>query len=93
MSTKLSGGEEQRVAIRPDRVKRPPVILADEPTAPLGGERALTAIRILNEMARQFEIAIIVVTHDEEIIPMFKRIYLIRDGVTHEEIDEGRAFN
>ena len=31
-------------------------------------------------------------THDEKIIPTFKRIYHIRDGVTHEEVGEGRAF-
>lgn len=61
------------------------VILADEPTAPLDSERALAVIRILNQMARQYETAIIVVTHDEKIIPTFKRIYHIRDGRTHEE--------
>jgi putative ABC transport system ATP-binding protein len=43
-------------------------------------------------MARQFETAIIVVTHDEKIIPTFKRIYHIRDGVTYEEAGEGRGF-
>lgn len=49
-------------------------------------------IRILNQMARQYETAIIVVTHDEKIIPTFKRIYHIRDGRTVEEAGEGRAF-
>ncbi len=64
---------------------RPPVILADEPTAPLDSERALGVIGILNDMAGHFETAIIVVTHDEKIIPTFRRIYQIRDGKTHEE--------
>ena len=41
---------------------------------------------------REFDTAIIVVTHDEKIIPTFKRIYHIRDGVTHEEAGEGRGF-
>ena len=86
MPAQLSGGEQQRVAIARGLVNRPPVILADEPTAPLDSERAMVVIRILNEMARQFETAIIVVTHDEKIIPTFKRIYHIRDGVTHEEV-------
>lgn len=90
--TQLSGGEQQRVAIARGLVNRPPVILADEPTAPLDSERAMAVIRILNDMARQFETAIIVVTHDEKIIPTFKRIYHIRDGVTHEEAGEGRGF-
>ena len=89
----LSGGEQQRVAIARGLVNRPPVILADEPTAPLDSERAMAVIRILNNMARKFETAVIVVTHDEKIIPTFKRIYHIRDGVTHEEVGEGRGFD
>ncbi len=92
MPSQLSGGEQQRVAIARGLVNRPPVILADEPTAPLDSERALAVIRILNDMARKFETAIIVVTHDEKIIPTFKRIYFIRDGVTYEEAGEGRDF-
>lgn len=90
MPSQLSGGEQQRVAIARGLVNRPPVILADEPTAPLDSERALAVIRILNDMAKKFETAIIVVTHDEKIIPTFKRIYNIRDGVTYEEVGEGR---
>jgi putative ABC transport system ATP-binding protein len=92
MPSQLSGGEQQRVSIARALVNRPPVILADEPTAPLDSERALAVIRILNQMARQYETAIIVVTHDEKIIPTFKRIYLIRDGKTQEEVGEGREF-
>ena len=87
----LSGGEQQRVAIARGLVNRPPVILADEPTAPLDSERALAVVRILGQMARQYQTAIIVVTHDEKIIPTFQRIYHIRDGVTHEEAGEGRS--
>ena len=90
MPSQLSGGEQQRVAIARGLVNRPPVILADEPTAPLDSERAQAVIRILNDMARKFETAVIVVTHDEKIIPTFKRIYHIRDGVTYEEEGEGR---
>ena len=92
MPSQLSGGEQQRVAIAQGLVNRPPVILADEPTAPLDSERAMAVIRILNKMARTFETAIIVVTHDEKIIPTFKRIYYIGDGVTHEEAGEGLSF-
>ena len=83
--SQLSGGEQQRVAIARALANQPPVILADEPTAPLDSERALRVVRILNDMAQQFRTAIIVVTHDEKIIPTFKRIYLIRDGKTFEE--------
>lgn len=88
--SQLSGGEQQRVSIARALANRPPVILADEPTAPLDSERALGVMRILNAMAKQANTAIIVVTHDEKIIPTFKRIYHIRDGETHEEKGERR---
>lgn len=93
MPSQLSGGEQQRVAIARALVNRPPVILADEPTAPLDSQRALSVVRILNQMARQYQTAIIIVTHDEKIIPTFKRIYHIRDGRTYEEASEGRPFD
>lgn len=86
----LSGGEQQRVSIARALANHPPVILADEPTAPLDSERALNVVRILNQMAEQYQTAIIVVTHDEKIIPTFKRIYHIRDGRTYEEAGEGK---
>lgn len=89
--SQLSGGEQQRVAIARALANQPPVILADEPTAPLDSERALSVVRILNQMAQQFKTAIIVVTHDEKIIPTFKRIYHIRDGKTFEE--KGQALS
>ena len=86
----LSGGEQQRVSIARALANQPPVVLADEPTAPLDSERALGVMRILNRMAAQHQTAIIVVTHDEKILPTFKRIYHIRDGRTIEEAGEGR---
>jgi putative ABC transport system ATP-binding protein len=86
----LSGGEQQRVSIARALANHPPVILADEPTAPLDSERALNVVRMLKQMAQQYQTAIIVVTHDEKIIPTFKRIYHIRDGRTYEEAGEGR---
>ena len=89
--SQLSGGEQQRVAIARALANQPPVILADEPTAPLDSKRALSVVRILNDMAQQFRTAIIVVTHDEKIIPTFKRIYHIRDGQTFEERGLGAA--
>ncbi|HMZ02146.1 MAG TPA: ATP-binding cassette domain-containing protein, partial [Burkholderiaceae bacterium] len=89
--SELSGGEQQRVSIARALANHPPVVLADEPTAPLDSERALGVVRMLNRMAEQYRSAIIVVTHDEKIIPTFKRLYHIRDGRTVEEAGEGRA--
>ena len=91
LPSELSGGEQQRVSIARALANKPPVILADEPTAPLDSERALAVMRILNQMATQYQTAIIVVTHDEKIIPTFKRLYNIRDGQTIEEAGKGRT--
>lgn len=86
----LSGGEQQRVAIARALANNPPVILADEPTAPLDSHRALIVMKLLHQMAQKARTAIIVVTHDENIIPLFKRLYQLRDGVLHEEQGEGK---
>ena len=89
----LSGGQQQRVAIARALANQPPIILADEPTAPLDSHRALSIMKLLFEIAEQFKTAIIVVTHDENIIPVFKRLYRLRDGILHEEEGEGREID
>ena len=89
MPSELSGGEQQRVSIARALANKPPVVLADEPTAPLDSDRALAVMALLNQMATQYRAAVIVVTHDEKIIPNFRRLYNIRDGRTYEEA--GRA--
>ncbi|SMC33658.1 ABC transporter ATP-binding protein [Sporomusa malonica] len=89
-SYQISGGQAQRVSIARALANNPPVILADEPTAPLDSHRSLAVINLLNGLAKQYGTAIIVVTHDEVIIPTFKRIYRIRDGLVYEEKGEAR---
>lgn len=66
------------------------MLLAGEPTAPLGSERALTVLSRLQQMAEHSKTAIIVVTHDEKIIPTFRRISRMRDGKTVEETLRGK---
>lgn len=92
-SYQLSGGQAQRVSIARALANNPSIILADEPTAPLDGPRSLAVINLLNELAKQYGTAIIVVTHDEVVIPTFKRIYRIRDGLVYEEQGEGRPIS
>ena len=90
--SQLSGGEQQRVAIARAMANQPPFILADEPTAPLDSERSLIVMKLLARLAQQFNTAIMVVTHDDIIIPRFKRLYRLRDGVAHEETGQGLPF-
>ena len=90
--SQLSGGEQQRVAIARAMANQPPFILADEPTAPLDSERSLIVMKLFARLAQQFNTAIMVVTHDDIIIPRFKRLYRLRDGVAHEEAGQGLPF-
>ena len=90
--SQLSGGEQQRVAIARAMANQPPFILADEPTAPLDSERSLIVMKLLARLAQQFNTAIMVVTHDDIIIPRFKPLYRLRDGVAHEEAGQGLPF-
>jgi len=88
----LSGGEQQRVAIARALANKPPFILADEPTAPLDSDRSLIVMNLLARLAAQYNTAIIVITHDDVIIPRFKRLYRLRDGIATEEQGQGLPF-
>lgn len=76
----LSGGEAQRVAIARALANRPRIILADEPTAALDGERAGIVMDLLRKVAVEQSATVVVVTHDEKIWDRFDRIFTLRDG-------------
>ena len=80
MPAQLSGGEAQRVAIARALANRPRIILADEPTAPLDSERAAIVMDLLRRLAVEQRAAILVVTHDEQIVGRLDRIFRLRDG-------------
>ncbi len=89
MSSQLSGGQNQRVAIARALANNPEIILADEPTAALDGERSVSVIKMLKKIAREQNVAIITVTHDERILPYCDRIMKIQNrGIVFHEIDE-----
>lgn len=84
MPSQLSGGQSQRVAIARSLANNPKIILADEPTAALDGERALSVMQLLRKLAQEQEVAIIIVTHDERMLPLFDRILRVEDGIVKE---------
>ena len=86
MPSQLSGGQSQRVAIARSLANNPKIILADEPTAALDGERALSVMQLLRKLAQEQEVAIVVVTHDERMLPLFDRILRVEDGIVKEAI-------
>jgi putative ABC transport system ATP-binding protein len=79
MSSELSGGQNQRVAIARALANKPQIILADEPTAALDTERSVSVVNMLKQIAIDQDVAIIMVTHDEAMLPFCDRILKIED--------------
>lgn len=84
MPGQLSGGEQQRVAIARALVRQPRVILADEPTGALDLKTGAMVMDLLEEVARESNAALIVITHDRQVAARAETIYEIADGVLHE---------
>lgn len=81
----LSGGQNQRVAIARALYTDSAIILADEPTAALDSERVKVVGRLMKEMAKQYDKAVVVVTHDLRLKDFADRIYQIMDGKMTEQ--------
>ncbi len=77
---KLSGGQKQRVAIARALVARPPLILADEPTAALDKSTGRQIVDLLQALAKRQGSAILMVTHDNRILDIADRIIEMEDG-------------
>lgn len=81
----LSGGEQQRVAIARALLKRPKIVLADEPTGELDSQTGADVFRLLRELRDQHNATVIVVTHDPTFVRPDDRILRMRDGRIVEE--------
>jgi putative ABC transport system ATP-binding protein len=77
----LSGGQKQRVAIARALINEPDIVLADEPTGNLDQDTGRTILEELTRLKRQEEIAIVAVTHDEQLIDYADRVVRLVDGV------------
>jgi putative ABC transport system ATP-binding protein len=77
---RLSGGEQQRVAVARALAGRPQVILADEPTAALDAENGKTVAGLLRTLAKQEGAVVVAVTHDSRLHPFADRIITLQDG-------------
>ncbi len=83
---KLSGGEQQRVAIAIALANHPPLLLADEPTGELDDATAAEILDLFGEVNHRLGTTIVIVTHDPEIAYKVGRVVLIRDGKLSTEI-------
>lgn len=77
---KLSGGQKQRVSIARALVARPPLILADEPTAALDRATGRIVVDLLRQLAKQQGSAVLMVTHDNRILDIADRVVEMDDG-------------
>jgi len=77
--SQLSGGQNQRVAIARALANKPEIILADEPTAALDTQRSVSVLKMLKKIATEQNVAIIMVTHDDEMLPYCDRIMKIEN--------------
>jgi len=77
----LSGGQCQRVSIARALVRKPKIVLADEPTASLDKQSGQEAVSILKQLARESGTTILLVTHDYRILDIADRVVELEDGV------------
>jgi putative ABC transport system ATP-binding protein len=77
---KLSGGESQRVAIARAIVKKPKILLADEPTANLDAENAHSILKTMKKINKELGTTFIFSTHDEKVMKYLNRTIILKDG-------------
>jgi len=76
----LSGGESQRVAIARAMVKRPDLVLADEPTANLDSENSHHILQTMEKLNKELKTTFLFATHDDKVISYLRRIIRLEDG-------------
>lgn len=77
---RMSGGQKQRVAIARALVSEPTLILADEPTASLDKKSGRDVVELMQHLAKQKNVSVVLVTHDNRILDVADRIIHLEDG-------------
>jgi len=83
--TQLSGGQSQRVAIARAIVKRPAIVLADEPTANLDAANSRSILDTMATLSRDLQTTFVFATHDEKVIRYLRRKIVLNDGKVLED--------
>lgn len=94
MPSELSGGQNQRAAIARALANKPQIILADEPTAALDSKRSVDVVKMLKKIAIEQDVAVIMVTHDEAMLPLCDKILKIEEKkvVSSTNLQENKIF-
>jgi ABC-type lipoprotein export system ATPase subunit len=85
-TNRLSGGEQQRVAVARALVNQPRIILADEPTGQLDRHHGQLMMDHFETAVEDGETTVVVVTHDPEVATRCRRAWYLQDGLLHEEL-------
>jgi ABC-type lipoprotein export system ATPase subunit len=82
----LSGGQQQRVAVAVALANQPPLLLADEPTGALDRKTGLQMMELIQSLRREFNLTILMVTHDMEVTSFADRTLTLRDGALGQDL-------
>lgn len=82
----LSGGQQQRVAVARAIVGRPAIILADEPTANLDSESAISLLSMMHRLNQEQKVTFLFSSHDSRVIDIARRVIYLCDGRLHEDL-------
>jgi len=85
MPWQLSGGEQQRVALARALIKKPALLLCDEPTGALDASSGAKIMSLISDLARKIKQTAIIVTHDIAVCRIADRIFRLEDGILTEQ--------
>ena len=78
---RLSGGEQQRVAVARALMHQPSLLLADEPTGKLDGEASQETLKLINHFVHRSGTTMIIATHSQKVVEWVDRVFNIEDGI------------
>ncbi|WP_086349329.1 ABC transporter ATP-binding protein [Candidatus Enterococcus clewellii] len=85
--SQLSGGEQQRVSIARAIVKKPDILLCDEPTGALDHQTSKDVLVLLQQLSLKNRMTVLMVTHNRGLTPMANRVFEVSDGKIKKEIE------
>lgn len=78
---RLSGGEQQRIAIARALCKNPDILLCDEPTGALDSGTGVQVLRLIHSFCRKYEKPVVIITHNADIAKIADRVFRFKDGM------------